>query len=141
MQHNDTAVKFALLTRQELAYLSDGLPQLINTQKSKLNYKIKKKIEIFEKVELPLLMRSGFEVGSVSLSMENDEHCHSFDPGSKFGCKNRTNVPARALPIFTVRSRMGYPCYLSSHKPMNRPLSESEEKVTILSLWFLLLLL
>jgi hypothetical protein len=61
MQHNDIAVKFALLTRQELAYLSDGLPQLTNTQKSKLNYKIKKKIEIFEKVELPLLMRSGFE--------------------------------------------------------------------------------
>ena len=42
--------KFALLTHQELAYLSDGLPQLTNAQKSKLNYKMKKKIEIFEKV-------------------------------------------------------------------------------------------
>lgn len=50
--------KFALLTRQELAYLSDGLPQLTNAQKSKLNYKMKKKIEIFEKVELPLMIRA-----------------------------------------------------------------------------------
>lgn len=50
MQLNDTAGKFALLTRQELAYLSGSLPQFTNTQKSKLNYKIKKKIEIFEKV-------------------------------------------------------------------------------------------
>ena len=89
MQHNNTAGKFALLTRQELAYLSDGLPQLTNAQKSKLNYKIKKKIEIFERVELPLLMRSGFELGSVSLSVENDEDCHSFDPGSKFGLEKK----------------------------------------------------
>jgi hypothetical protein len=58
-------------------------------QKSKLNYKIKKKIEIFERVELPLLMRSGFELGSVSLSVENDEDCHSFDPGSKFGLEKK----------------------------------------------------
>lgn len=66
MQHNDTSGKFALLTRQEFAYLSDvGLPQLTNAQKSKLNYKIKKKIEIFEKVELPLLIRAGFEPVSV----------------------------------------------------------------------------
>ena len=85
MQHNDTAGKFALLTRQELAYLSGGLSQLNNTQKSKLNYKIKKKIEIFEKVELPLLLRAGFELGSISLSMENDEDCHSFDLSSNPG--------------------------------------------------------
>ena len=39
MQRNDNGGKFALLTRQELAYLSDGLPQLTNAQKSKLNYK------------------------------------------------------------------------------------------------------
>ena len=58
MQHNDTAGNFALLTRNELEYLSDGLPQL-NTQKSKLNYKIRKKIEFFEKVMLSLLMMSG----------------------------------------------------------------------------------
>ena len=121
MQRNDNDGKFALLTHQELAYLSDGLPQLTNAQKSKLNYKMKKKIEIFEKVELPLMIRAGLELGSVSLSVENDKDCHSFDPGSKFGLeKNRANVQARTLPIFTVRSRMGYPCYLSSHKPMNR---------------------
>ena len=59
MQHNDTAGNFALLTRNELAYLSDGLPQLTNTQKSNLNYKIRKKIEFFEKVKLSLLMMSG----------------------------------------------------------------------------------
>jgi hypothetical protein len=83
MQHNDTVGKFALLTRQELAYLSDGLPkQLTNAQESKLNYKIKKKMEIFEKVELPLLIRSGFELGSISLSIENDKDCPSIDPGS-----------------------------------------------------------
>jgi hypothetical protein len=94
MQHNDTTGKFALLTRQELAYLSNGLPQLTNAQKSKLNYKIKKKIEIFERVELPLLMRSGFELGSVSLSVENDnKNCHSFDPGSKFGLKKKKKKP------------------------------------------------
>ena len=111
--------KFALLTRQELAYLSDGLPQLTKAQKSKLNYKMKKKIEIFEKVELPLMIRAGLELGSVSLSVENDKDCHSLDPGSKFGLeKNRTNAQAWTLPIFTVRSRMGYPCYLSSHKSM-----------------------
>ena len=122
MQRNDNGGgKFALLTHQELAYLSDGLPQLTKAQKSKLNYKMKKKIEIFEKVELPLMIRAGLELGSVSLSVENDKGCHSFDPGSKFGLeKNRTNIQARTLPIFTVRSRMGYPCYLSSHKPMNR---------------------
>ncbi len=39
MQHNDTAGNFALLTRNELAYLSDGLPEFTNTQKSKLNAK------------------------------------------------------------------------------------------------------
>ena len=64
MKLNDNGGKFALLTRQGLAYLSDSLPQLTNTQKSKLNYKIKKKIKIFEKVELPLLIRAGFEPGS-----------------------------------------------------------------------------
>jgi hypothetical protein len=103
MQHNDTARKFALLTRQELAYLSDGLPQLTNAQKSKLNYKIKKKIEIFERVELPLLMRSGFELGSVSLSVENDEDCHSFDPGSKFGLKKPNGHPGPgAYTLFSI---------------------------------------
>jgi hypothetical protein len=85
MQHSGTIGKFALLTRQELAYLSGSLPQLTNAQKSKLNYKIKKKLEIFQKVELPLLMRAGFELGSVSLSIENDKDCHSFDPGSNPG--------------------------------------------------------
>ncbi|MFL6522127.1 MAG: hypothetical protein ACJ71B_01455 [Nitrososphaera sp.] len=85
MQHNDNAGEFALLTRQEVAYLSDGLPHLTNAQKSKLNYKIKKKLQIFEKVELPLLMKSGFELLSISLSVENNKDCHSFDPGSKFG--------------------------------------------------------
>jgi hypothetical protein len=91
MQRNDNGGKFALLTRQELAYLSDGLPQLTNAQKSKLNYKMKKKIEIFEKVELPLMIRAGLELGSVSLSVENDKDCHSFDPGSKFGLKKKPN--------------------------------------------------
>src|SRR5919197_6350064 len=86
MPHNDSSGKFALLTRQELAYLSDGgLPQLTNAQKPKLNYKIKKKIEIFEKVELPLLIKAGFKPGSVSLSVENHKDCHSFDPGSNPG--------------------------------------------------------
>src|ERR671914_1793148 len=91
MQLNDNGGKFALLTRQELAYLSDSLPRLTNTQKSKLNYKIKKKIEIFEKVELPLLIRAGFELASVSLSVDNDKDCHSFDPGSKFGLEKKPN--------------------------------------------------
>jgi hypothetical protein len=64
MQRNDNGGgKFALLTHQERAYLSDGLPQLTNAQKSKLNYKMKKKIEIFEKVELPLMIRAGLELG------------------------------------------------------------------------------
>jgi hypothetical protein len=49
----------ALLTRTEIAYLSGKLPHLTNSQKSKLNYKIRKKIEIFEKVELPLVAESG----------------------------------------------------------------------------------
>ena len=67
------------------------------------------------------MIRAGLELGSVSLSVENDKDCHSFDPGSKFGLeKNRTNVQARTLPIFTVRSRMGYPRHLSSHKLINR---------------------
>jgi hypothetical protein len=87
MQCSDITGKFALLTRQELAYLSGGLPKLTTIQKSKINYKIKKKLEIFEKVELPLLLRAGFEPGSVSQSIENDqeEDCHSFDPGSNPG--------------------------------------------------------
>ncbi len=97
MQHNDNAGKFALLTRQELAYLSGGLPQLTKTQKSKLNYKIKKKLEVFEKVETPLLLRAGFELGSVSLSVENDEDCHSFDPGSKFGLQKPNEHPGACL--------------------------------------------
>jgi hypothetical protein len=102
MQSSDITGKFALLTRQELAYLSGGLPELTTTQKSKINYEIKKKLEIFEKVELPLLLREGFEPGSVSQSIENDkeEDCHSFDPGSKSGLKNRTDIPARALILF-----------------------------------------
>jgi hypothetical protein len=93
MQSSDITGKFALLTRQELAYLSGGLPELTTTHKSKINYKIKKKLEIFEKVELPLLLRAGFEPGSVSLSIENDkeEDCHSFDPGSKFGLIEKPN--------------------------------------------------
>jgi hypothetical protein len=105
MQLNDNGGKFALLTRQELAYLSDSLPRLTNTQKSKLNYKIKKKIEIFEKVELPLLIRAGFELGSVSLSVDNDKDCHSFDPGSKFGLEKKPNGrpgPGAFLTSFPV---------------------------------------
>jgi len=86
MQSSAITGKFALLTRQEFVYLSGGLPELTITQKSKINYKIKKKLEIFEKVELPLLIRAGLDRGSVSLFVENDkEDCHSFDPGSKFG--------------------------------------------------------
>lgn len=82
MQHNDTAGKFALLTRQEHAYLSDDLQNNSPIpKKSKLNYKIRMKLEIFEKVELPLLMRSGFELRSVSLSIENDKDCHYFNQG------------------------------------------------------------
>ncbi len=34
MQSVDTTGNFALLTRQELAYLSGELPELTNTQKS-----------------------------------------------------------------------------------------------------------
>ena len=93
MQHNEIAGRFALLTRQELAYLSGSLPHLTNTQKSKLNYKIKKKLEIFEKVELPLITRAGFEPSSTSLSVENDKDCHSLDPGSKFGLKEPNEHP------------------------------------------------
>lgn len=86
MQTGDITGKFALLTRQELVYLSGGLPELTRIQKSKINYKIRKKLEIFEKVELPLLLRAGFEPGLISLPVENDkEDCHSFDPGSNPG--------------------------------------------------------
>lgn len=51
MQSSAIMRKFALLTRQELAYVSGELPQLTNTQKSELNYKIKKKLEILEKID------------------------------------------------------------------------------------------
>ncbi len=51
MQSSTNTGTFALLTRQELAYVSGELPQLTNTQKSKLDYKIKKKLEILEKIE------------------------------------------------------------------------------------------
>ena len=109
MQSVDITGKFALLTRQELAYLSGGLTELTTTQKSKINLKIKKKLGIFEKVELPLLLRAGLKPMSVPLSLEDDkEDCHSFDPGSKFGLEKktnkkkqqRTNIPARALLYF-----------------------------------------
>ena len=108
MQTGDITGKFALLTRQELVYLSGGLPELTRIQKSKINYKIRKKLEIFEKVELPLLLRAGFEPWLISLPVENNTDCHSFDPGSKFGLawrgrrirrRNRTNIPAWALLI------------------------------------------
>ena len=105
MQHNGIAERFALLTRQELAYLSGSLPQLTNTQKSKLNYKIKKKLEIFEKVELPLIIRAGFEPSSTSLSVENDKDCHSLDPGSKFGLEKEPNEhpgPGAYNNFFTI---------------------------------------
>jgi hypothetical protein len=59
MQSSDITRKFALLTRQELAYLSGGLPELTNTQKSKINYKIKKKLEIFEKSGVTISAKSG----------------------------------------------------------------------------------
>ena len=72
MQSVDITGKFASLTRQELVYLSGGLPELTNIQKSKINYKIKKKLEIFEKVELPLLLRAGFKSTPLSLSVENN---------------------------------------------------------------------
>jgi hypothetical protein len=39
--------------------------------------------------ELPLLMRLGFELGSVSLSVENNKGYHSLDPGSKFDLEKR----------------------------------------------------
>jgi hypothetical protein len=78
------------LTPTERAFL-EGSRQFTNAQKSKPNYKMKKKIEIFEKVELPLMIRAGLELGSVSLSVENDKDCHSFDPGSKFGLKKKPN--------------------------------------------------
>ena len=107
MQYNDNAGEFALLTRHEVAYLSDGLPHPTNAQKSKLNYKIKKKLQIFEKVELPLLMRSGFELGSISLSVENNKDCHSLTQvRNSVWRKNRTNIPARALTII-LRSGQG----------------------------------
>jgi Ca2+-binding RTX toxin-like protein len=74
--------------------LSGGLSKLTSIQKSKINYKIKKKLQIFEKVELPLLLRAGFEPGLISLSVENGkEDCHSFDPGSKFGLKKPNGHP------------------------------------------------
>ena len=88
MQSSTITGKFALLTRQELAYVSGELPQLTITQKSKLNYKIKKKLEILEKIELPLIVRAGFKLLSISLSVENNKDCHSFDPGSKFDLEN-----------------------------------------------------
>ena len=91
--------KFALLTRQELAYVSGELPQLTNTQKSKLNYKIKKKLEILERIEIPLIVRAGFELLSISLSVENNKDCHSFDPGSKFGLENeKKKIPPNGHP-------------------------------------------
>ena len=91
MQSGDITGKFALLTRQELVYLSGGLPELTSIQKSKINYKIKKKLEIFEKVELPLLIRAGFKPRPLSLSVENSKDCHSLDPGSKFGLEKKPN--------------------------------------------------
>ena len=119
MQSVDTTGNFALLTRQELAYLSGGLPELTNTQKSKINYKIKKKLEIFEKVELPLLLRAGFEPGLISLPVENNKDCHSLDPGSKFGLEKelKEHPGPGAYNNLTVRSRMNYPSYFH---PTNR---------------------
>jgi len=69
----------ALLTRQEIAYLKGELSELTNVQKSKINYKIKKKIESLQLYEIPLLLRSGF------LMNDSIMHCHSSDPGSNPG--------------------------------------------------------
>jgi hypothetical protein len=100
MQSSTIMRKFALLTRQELAYVSGELPQLTNTQKSKLNYKIKKKLEILERIEIPLIVRAGFELLSISLSVENNKDCHSFDPGSKFGLEKnkKKKIPPNGHP-------------------------------------------
>jgi hypothetical protein len=68
----------ALLTRSEIAYLT-GKVTLTNIQKSKLNYKIRKRLEVFAKLELPLLENAGF---SLFPTMKN---CHSSDPGSNPG--------------------------------------------------------
>jgi hypothetical protein len=99
MQSSTIMRKFALLTRQEFAYVSGELPQLTNTQKSKLNYKIKKKLEILERIEIPLIVRAGFELLSISLSVENNKDCHSFDPGSKFGLESKKKkIPPNGHP-------------------------------------------
>src|SRR4051794_32895607 len=93
MQSSAIMRKYALLTSQELAYISGELPQLTNTQKSKLNYKIKKKLEILEKIEILLIVRAGFELLSISPFVENNKDCHSLDPGSKFGLKEPNEHP------------------------------------------------
>jgi hypothetical protein len=123
MQSVDTTGNFALLTRQELAYLSGGLSELTNTQKSKINYKIKKKLEIFEKVELPLLLRAGFEPGLISLPVENNKDCHSLDPGSKFGLEKepKEHPGPGAYNNFYGQVKDELPFLFSSHKPMNGP--------------------
>src|SRR5690606_25814038 len=87
VQHSKEA-KPAFLTRQELAYLSGQLTHLTGSQKSKLNYKIKKKLEVFENVELPLLVRAGIRTRDgllFSLLWEKNKDCHSSDPGSNPG--------------------------------------------------------
>lgn len=50
----------ALLTRQELAFLSNQLLSPTNRQKADLNYKIREKLKVFENVELPPLQANGF---------------------------------------------------------------------------------
>jgi hypothetical protein len=52
----------ALLTRKEKEWLL-GRVQVSNTIKRDLKYRIRKKLEIFQKHEVPLLVRSGFFEG------------------------------------------------------------------------------
>jgi hypothetical protein len=86
MSSNNETMPPALLTRKEFAYLSGKLPNLSNSDKSKLNYKIRKKLEVFEKIELPLLQYAGFRSRGGIVSTENGHNdCHSSDPGSKYG--------------------------------------------------------
>ena len=55
----ESIVKPALLTRTEIDWLNDKI-QLSNGYQRKIKSDIRKKLKIFNELELPLLVRSGF---------------------------------------------------------------------------------
>jgi hypothetical protein len=116
-EHGKASFKSALLTRTELDWLSGRTHNVSKSFEYKMKSMVRKKMQIFNKIELPLILRCGLFPSSYEFPSPPTRHygppeekTHS-GPNEEFPTKDNSSLgkakvlgpnPSQGLPLFSI---------------------------------------